>query len=311
MKLFKLQPAYKDYLWGGTKLRSEYGKTDAPARTAESWELSCHPDGECVVRGGIYDSQTLSSIIAADKSLLGTRCADSDSFPIMIKLIDAKDNLSIQVHPNDEFAKVHEGQLGKTEMWYILEHEEGASLYFGMKKSMTREDFAASIIDGSVVDALNKVTVKKGDVFFIEPGTVHAIGKGILLAEIQQSSNVTYRLYDFGRLDHGQPRVLHIDKGTACSNLNPPTINKPEEGYIATCPFFSVKSLAVDKTAEDYVSDSSFHALLFLSGSGSVVCGDERVSFDKGDCIFIAANAGSYLIDGNCELLTTFVGLPE
>jgi len=311
VRLFKLSPAFKDYIWGGSKLKECYGKTSAPERTAESWELSCHRDGESVICGGEYDGYTLASVVAADKAMLGTNCAGSEEFPILIKLIDAREDLSVQVHPGDAFARAHEGQPGKTEMWYIIEHEEGACLYYGLKNEMTREEFAAALQSGAALEALNKVYVRDGDVFFIEPGTVHAIGKGIVLAEIQQNSNITYRLYDYGRLAAARPRELHIDKGTACAVLKPPAVREPPEGFLASCEYFSVMKRVVTGSGCGYAAADSFHSLLILDGSGCVERGDERIDFVKGDSIFIAAGAGSYTIRGDCEALVTYAGVPE
>jgi len=308
MKLFKLSPIYKDYPWGGSKLKEAYGKSSAPTPCAESWELACHPDGECLISGGAYDGHTLSSVLLSHPDMLGTNCGDHTVSPIMAKLIDAKENLSVQVHPDDAFAHANEGQLGKTEMWYVVEHEAGAFLYYGLNRQMSREEFADTLRDGSVLDVLNKVPVKAGDTFFIDPGTVHAIGKGIVLAEIQQNSNVTYRLYDYGRLEHGKPRQLHIEKGTACATLHPPQPHCPPEGYIASCAYFSVMKREVNGRYDGFAGGESFHLLLILSGSGIVTCGDEHIECTKGDSLFVAAGAGNYEIDGALEILISFVG---
>jgi len=308
MKLFKLSPIYKAYPWGGSKLKEAYGKTSAPAPCAESWELACHPDGECLISGGVHDGHTLSSVLLSHPDMLGTNCGDHKVSPIMVKLIDAKENLSVQVHPDNAFAREQEGQLGKTEMWYVLEHETDAFLYYGLNRQMSRADFTDTLRDGSVLDVLNKVPVKAGDTFFIDPGTVHAIGKGIVLAEIQQNSNVTYRLYDYGRLEHGQPRTLHIEKGTACANLGPSLPHHPPEGYIASCEYFSVIKRNVSGSQVGFVGDESFHLLLILSGSGTITCGEQHIACTKGDALFAAAGAGNYEIEGTLEILISFVG---
>jgi len=311
MKVFKLAPIYKDYPWGGTKLKEAFGKSSAPIPCAESWELACHPDGECLISGGLYDGHTLSSVLLANPDMLGANCNGHKVSPIMAKLIDAKENLSVQVHPDDAFADANEGQLGKTEMWYVIDHEEGAFLYYGLNRNMNREAFAASLQDGSVLDVLNKVPVKVGDCFFIVPGTVHAIGKGIVLAEIQQNSNVTYRLYDYGRLEHGKPRQLHIEKGTACATLKPPSPHRPPEGYLASCEYFSVMKQDVNRNYAGSAGEDSFHLLLVLAGNGTITCGGEQMKCTKGDTLFVAAGAGEYKIDGNLEVLISFVGAPK
>ena len=220
MKPVKLKPAYKDYIWGGEKLRSIYGKETNLSPLAESWELSCHPDGLSIISGGDYDGKTLDSYIKENKGCLGTLCK-SDELPILIKLIDAQDNLSVQVHPDDEKAKAWENQNGKTEMWYVVQADKGAKMTCGVKRDITNEELQRAIENNSVEDLLNTAPSKKGDVFFVEAGTVHAIGKGNVIAEIQQNSNVTYRLYDYGRVGKdGKPRELHVEKGVKASNCS-------------------------------------------------------------------------------------------
>ncbi len=209
MDILKLKPTYKDYLWGGEKLRTKYGKETDISPLAESWELSCHPDGLSVIFGGEYDGKTLESYIKENKGCLGNLCK-SDELPILIKLIDAQDNLSVQVHPNDEQAKKWENQNGKTEMWYVVEAEDDAKMTCGMKQDTTKEELKKAIENNTVEELLNTVSSKKGDIFFVEAGTVHAIGKGNIIAEIQQNSNVTYRLYDYGRIGKdGKPRTAY------------------------------------------------------------------------------------------------------
>lgn len=190
---------------------------------AESWELSTHKDGESVIRDGEYMGMSLSSFVAQDKeNILGKNASKFEFFPILIKFIDALDSLSIQVHPSDEYALTNEKEYGKTEMWYILDCEEDAFLYYGFNREITKEEFRKRLNDNTILDVLNKVYVKKGDVFFINAGTVHAIGKGIMICEIQQNSNTTYRVYDYNRKDKfGNLRDLHIDKAIDVSYLSP------------------------------------------------------------------------------------------
>ncbi len=199
MKPLKLTAVYKDYIWGGEKLRTVYGKKTDISPIAESWELSCHKDGYSVICGGEYDGKTLDEYIKENPYVLGTSVKGNE-LPILIKLIDAADNLSVQVHPNDEQAMAWEGQNGKTEMWYVVHAEEDARITYGVCKDTTKKELADAIKEKRVEELLNSVPSKKGDVFFVEAGTIHAIGKGNLIAEIQQNSNVTYRLYDYGRV---------------------------------------------------------------------------------------------------------------
>ena len=228
----KLTAPCKDYLWGGNRLREEYGKVSDADKIAESWELSCHKDGQSVIADGEFKGLTLSELIEKQgKEVLGDNCKKFDNFPILIKLIDAKDNLSVQVHPNNDYALRVEGEYGKTEMWYIVDCEEGASLYYGFSREISKEEFVERIEQKTLLEVLNKVEVQKGDVLFIEPGTIHAIGKGNLIAEIQQNSNVTYRVYDYGRKGaDGKERDLHIEKALQVTKRIPMMRKQSIEG---------------------------------------------------------------------------------
>ena len=194
MSVLKLKPSCKDYLWGGHRLVEEYGKEYDGEILAETWELSCHPDGPSTIVNGAYAGKTLEEYIEAEgKEVLGTNCRRFRDFPILTKFIDAKQDLSIQVHPDNRYALKNEGQYGKTEMWYVVDAGKEAFLYYGFKKEVSKEEFARRIQEDTLLEVLNAVPVQKGDVLFIESGTIHAIGKDILIAEIQQNSNVTYR----------------------------------------------------------------------------------------------------------------------
>ena len=227
MMILKLKPAFKDYIWGGTKLRDDFGFKSDLKKIAEGWMLSCHKDGENTIDGGKFDGKTLSEVIKeTGKDILGTKAQKYDFFPILIKLIDAKDNLSVQVHPNDDYALRVEGEYGKTECWYVIDCDEGAELIYGFKKKISNDEFRKRIEDNTFLDVVNHVKVKKGEFFFIESGTLHAIGKGILLAEIQQNSNTTYRVYDYNRLGaDGKPRELHTEKALDVTECEPPKNN--------------------------------------------------------------------------------------
>lgn len=316
MAIYKLRPAIKDYIWGGTKLRDDFGKESDLSKLAESWELSCHKDGPSVIVGGECDGMTLRELIEKQgKSILGSNCERFEDFPILIKLIDAKDNLSVQVHPNNEYAQRVEGEYGKTEMWYIVDCDEGASLLYGFKEEISKEEFAQRIADNTLLEVTNAVPVKKGDVFFIEAGTLHAIGKGILIAEIQQNSNTTYRIYDYGRVGNdGKPRELHVEKAKDVTVLAPakpyPEATAEQKyGYtvklLSKCEYFTTYKVDVDFEAMLDADGSSFNSLLILEGEGTVVREDEIVSFKKGDSLFITAGAGSYAIKGKCSLIFT------
>lgn len=313
MAILKLKPSCKDYLWGGTKLISAFGKEFFGEKLAETWELSCHPDGPSVIENGEYAGNTLSEYILKEgKKVIGTKGQKYDQFPLLIKFIDAKDDLSIQVHPNDAYALTNEGQYGKTEMWYIVECEKGASLYYGFSRAISKEEFVDRIENQTLLEVLNKVEVQKGDVLFIEPGTIHAIGKGILIAEIQQNSNVTYRVYDYGRKDmNGKERDLHIEKAIQVTNRTPNTRGKTFGPHLVACDYFTVDKIVLDgkfmEKMSGEIDNSSFASLLILNGNGEVCSGKEQVVFKKGDSIFMTANTGEYELKGNFEALLTTI----
>jgi mannose-6-phosphate isomerase len=294
MSILKLKPALKDYLWGGTRLKTEFKMESDLEKVAEAWVLSTHKDGPSVVLNGEYKGLDLSAALEKmGGSALGERGSSFDFFPILIKLIDAKDKLSVQVHPNDEYALKVEGEYGKTEMWYIVDCEEGAELYFGFKNQISKEEFRRRIEDNTLTEVLNSVPVKKGDVFFIESGTIHAIGGGILIAEIQQNSNTTYRVSDYGRLGaDGKPRPLHIEKALEVTSLEKP---KKQENLgkdvLAECEYFKVKLLKVEGDMDICTDEESFSSLLCLEGSVTV----DDVTLNKGECAFIPAKSKIHL----------------
>lgn len=321
MKAIKLNPAFKDYLWGGTKLRDEYGKKCDLDKVAESWELSCHKDGCSVVADGEYAGLTLPQYIEkAGKAVLGTDCEKFEYFPILIKLIDAKQNLSVQVHPDNDYAMRVEGEYGKTEMWYVVDCEPGAGLLYGFKHEISKEEFRRRIEDNTLLEVTNRVEVHPGDVFFIEAGTLHAIGEGILIAEIQQNSNTTYRVYDYGRVGaDGKPRQLHIEKAIDVTRLAPATrpCGRPQakpEAFdggsvlpLASCDYFTVKEMEVTSHAALMADEKSFHSLLFLDGNLTLSMGGEKLEMKKGASVFVPAGSGDYTLTGKGRLILTTV----
>lgn len=312
MSVFKFRPSCKDYLWGGHRLVDEYGKEYEGEILAETWELSCHPDGPSTIVNGAYAGKTLEEYIEeAGKEALGKNCRRFRDFPILIKFIDAKQNLSIQVHPDNRYALKNEGQYGKTEMWYVMDAGKDAFLYYGFKKEISKEEFARRIQEDTLLEVLNAVPVQKGDVLFIESGTIHAIGEDILIAEIQQNSNVTYRVYDYGRVGKdGKKRDLHIEKALAVTNRVPLIKSKSSYPHVADCDYFTVDKLNLDgqmmRRMEGYVSDESFVSILILDGEGTVSCGDEA-TYKKGDSLFLPAGSGTYVIEGSCDALITTI----
>lgn len=313
MSILKLKPSCKDYLWGGSRLKEEYGKEYEGDVLAETWELSCHPDGPSYVVNGAYKGKTLQEYIEGEgKEVLGTHCRRFRDFPILTKFIDARDNLSIQVHPDNGYALKNEGQYGKTEMWYVMDAGEGAYLYYGFRQEISREEFERRIKEDTLLEVLNAVPVQKGDVLFIESGTIHAIGKDILIAEIQQNSNVTYRVYDYGRVGKdGKKRDLHIEKALAVTRRVPIVRDKKSYPHVADCDYFTVDKLNLDgrvmKRMEGTVSGESFASILMLDGEGRITCGEESIAFQKGDSFFLSAGSGAYQVEGRCDALITTI----
>lgn len=306
MYTLKLKPALKDYLWGGTRLKTEFKMETDLEKVAEAWVLSTHKDGAGIVLNGEYSGKTLTEAVAEfGPDCLGENGKKFSYFPILIKLIDAKDYLSVQVHPDDEYALRVEGEYGKTEMWYIVDCEDGACLYYGFKNEISKDEFRKSIADNTITDVLNKVPVKKGDVYFIPSGTIHAIGSGILIAEIQQNSNTTYRVSDYGRLGaDGKPRPLHIDKAVEVTNLTPPpAVADLPEGVLAECDYFKVRIFDTEVEKEIEVDESSFTALLCLDGEVSF----NGITLVKGDCAFIPANSGKVNFSGKATVIESRV----
>ena len=305
----KLTPAFKDYLWGGVRLKTEFNKNCDLDRVAESWELSAHKDGQSIVADGPFCGLSLNDYVAAlGKDALGTNSAKYDYFPLLIKLIDAKGDLSVQVHPSDAYALEHEGEYGKTEMWYVLDCDEGAALYYGFTRDITREEYESAIKEGRLTEILNRVDVKRGDVFFIPAGTVHAIGAGILICEIQQNSNTTYRVYDYNRRDKdGNLRPLHVEKALAVSDLRKspalPEIPDGEDVLLAECGYFEVRRLRFAGEGSVTATAESFTALTVTEGEGSLSDGESILSFRKGDTLFIPALETSFAVKGNCEMI--------
>lgn len=315
MEIIKLKPIFKDYIWGGYRLKNDYGFDTGYDKTAEGWMLACHKDGMNTVDGGEYDGKTLQEVVdeVGKEKLLGKRSDKYPYFPVLIKLIDAYDNLSIQVHPDDKYAREVENEYGKTEMWYVLDAAEGATLIYGFKEEISSQEFKEAIENNTLLDKLNVVNVKKGDTFFIEAGTVHAIGKGAMIAEIQQNSNCTYRVYDYGRVGaDGKPRELHIKKAIDVSKTVPPKydikpmgetkyVDKNEVQLITKCYLFSVNRYKCTNRLTLNVSENSFMHILVIDGKGTV---DSRAA-KKGDSFLIPASYGDVIIGGNLEFLTT------
>lgn len=308
MKLYpiKLIPVVKEIIWGGDKLKKDYGKNADFDKLAESWELTVRPDGMNTVANGEYAGMTLGELIAKSGNKIVGSNYSGDRFPLLIKFIDACDRLSIQVHPSDDYALKNENEFGKTEMWYIVEAEEGAELVFGLSKDYTKESFAKAVSEGTVENLLNRVKVHAGDVYFIPSGLVHAIGAGILICEIQQNSNVTYRVYDYNRPGKdGKPRELHVEKAKeVIVNYTPEEIEKMRfsgtakrtPDLLATCDKFTVYKHDISGEIEITADERSFVSISFTEGEGNIVFDGAFYPFKKGDTYFLPAGMGKAVI---------------
>lgn len=311
MEPMQLKPAGKNYLWGGERLKTEYGKAIDLTPLAETWECSIHPDGLSTVSGGSYAGQTLAQVLEEHPEYLGSKVRGAE-FPILVKLIDAKKNLSIQVHPGDAYAREHEHQNGKTEMWYVLDAQPGAALVCGFKHPMTKELLVNAVKTGTLSKHLQKVPVSKGDVFYIPAGMVHAIGAGVLVAEIQESSNVTYRVYDYERVGtNGKKRELQIDRaidvldmraGTAVRQAPRVTHYFPGSSreLLCRCKYFEAERIGVTKAFNFSVTDTSFQVLLCIEGGGYLTAEQtsRKMPVSKGDCVFLPAGLGTCCLAG-------------
>ena len=318
---FLLSPASKDYLWGGSRLNDDFNLGISADPLAEAWVCSTHQDGTSSVPAF---SCSLTELLSAHPEWLGTHPLMTTNgrpeLPILIKLIDAKSDLSVQVHPDDEYALEHEGDLGKTEMWYVLDAKKDSKLIYGFSQDMEPQRVKTALNEGRIERYLNHVPVHKGDLFYIEAGTVHAIGAGALVAEIQESSNVTYRLYDYDRVDKfGQKRQLHVEKALEVADLKstmvprqPMRVLKYKKGcaseLLTRCKYFQVERLILNTEVHRELTgfqteSNSFHALLCVDGCGVLFGAGFMLNFFKGDCIFVPADSIPLKLHGKAEIL--------
>ncbi len=319
----KFNPVFKDYIWGGRNLE-EFGKHLPSGRVAESWEISCHPNGESVVCNGEFAGVSLLDLVKKyGRKLIGTALPDKDvaKFPLLVKLIDANDKLSVQVHPDDDYAFSHEnGELGKNEMWHILSAKPGAKLIYGVRPGTTRESFEQAVKENRIEDCLNSVEVAPGDTFNIPAGLIHAIGEGIVLAEIQQNSDTTYRVFDYNRVDKdGQPRPLHIEKAQEVINFN--SAERPEKAvglavkidahslkkYLIVNQYFAVELLEIKGSVLENADDRKFYIYLVTEGEGIIKYEDGTIQIVRGESILIPASMGFYSLEGSFKALKAYV----
>ena len=313
----KLTPEKKSIIWGGNQISEKFDIGEKGESIAEAWMLTVRPDGVNIIDNGEYAGMTLSEYIekAGSEKVYG-----KNEFPLLIKIIDAEDKLSVQVHPDDAYAHSHGLDAGKTEMWYILDAKPGAKLVAGIKEGATPEIIAKTAESGELENYLNYVPVKKGDCFFIPAGLVHAIGSGILIAEIQQNSNTTYRLYDYDRRDkNGNKRELHIE--SACEvikekfDLENTHVNEvvyDKDGVKVTllcgCEFFSAKNYEMKKGSSVSINtDGKMLHLMCTSGHGYIECNGEKYSFKMGDSYLVPCYITDFVMasENDCEVIAS------
>lgn len=317
-----LKASYKDYLWGGIKLKDDYGQETEMSILAEAWVCSSHKDGESVYIDDAGMEKPLSLLLKHHPEYLGTHPQNNNGLPVLVKLIDAKMDLSIQVHPDDiDARRLEREDRGKTELWYVLHADKGAKLVYGFRHEVTKDIINKAIQNGTIERHLQYVNVNKDDVFLVNPGTVHAIGAGIVMAEIQQSSNLTYRMYDYNRVDkNGNKRDLHVEKALEVLNYNssaeprqPMRVLNYRNGYalelLGRCKYFQVERCLLNteryKCMADYrTGHNSFRILLCIEGCGTLFGEDFMINFFKGDCIFIPADSIPLKLHGKAQLLS-------
>lgn len=318
--IIKLAPVYKDFLWGGNRLSELYGLQNQGNVIAESWQLSAHPAGVGRVCGGADDGKLFDEYLEKiGKDALGWKCQPYERFPLLVKFIDATDKLSIQVHPEDAYAMACENDYGKNEMWYILDAKPDAFVYLGFEKDTTPDEVKCRIEEGTLADILHKVPVQKGDSVFVPAGQIHAIGSGVLILEIQQSSNATYRLYDYNRKDKdGNLRPLHLDKAFANISFKASTERGKPAGdwqqgkgfrkqLLEQCKYFSVWIYEVEQQAQLVMDDSSFWSIVIVSGEGVVDTDAQTMDFKGGDSFFLPAGRKAVRISGKCRFVLSYV----
>lgn len=308
------EPILQDRIWGGTKLGTYLGKTNLPSdTTGESWELSDVKGNVSVVANGEYKGKTLADLLENyPAEVLGYKVYEKfgKEFPLLFKFLDAKDDLSIQVHPNDELAKKRHNSFGKTEMWYVMQADEGARIIVGFKHKSSPEEYLEHLKNKSLINILNEVPVKKGDVFFLETGTIHAIGAGIVIAEIQQTSDITYRIYDWDRVDaQGKSRELHVEEALDAMNYNTTDTRKHytalenQANVMVDCPYFTTSYFPLKGSTGVSKEGGSFTVYICTEGEFSVEANGEKYNFKQGDTVLIPASLKVYILSGEAILL--------
>lgn len=312
-----LKPIFKDYIWGGKRLKEDFNKETPYDITAESWEVSTNDNGKSIVKNGDFQGLDLAEVfekIENRNEIFGTKTQEMEKFPLLIKFIDASSNLSVQVHPDDKYAFEKEnGNKGKTEMWYIMDCKEGAQIICGMKEDVTQEQLSNILKSDKVADYLNFVTVNKGDCIYIPSGTIHAILGDTLICEVQQNSDLTYRVYDWGRVGkNGKPRQLHVEKAIDVVSLGGKpqienTNNIKEKGNIISSKYFKTDKIVVDVEFKDNSNAETFYAFNVVEGEGRIFENGKEYKLKLGDSFIIPATLGEYTIKGKLKLLKSYI----
>lgn len=308
----KMQPAYKGSLWGGDTLKRKFGKDSGLAVTAESWELSTQKAGLSRIAQGPYEGMAFDEYISKFPQAVSPQFSSLDKFPILVKFLDVEKPISIQVHPSDENAGP--GEEGKAEAWYIVSANPGARIYYGLKEPITKEQLKQHALAGTLEQVVNQAPVQPGQVWYNHPGILHSLEGGALVAEVQQNSDTTYRVYDFNRKDaQGNLRELHLEKAAEVIDYTPQqgaekAIQSKKAGANAlsalfSCEYFKMKRLDVETRIELCCKEESFQCLLFLEGKGNILFAGERFAFQAGDCYFLPAGLGTYEVEGACMAL--------
>ncbi len=319
IKFYPLQfePILKERIWGGEKLKTVLDKPITSKITGESWELSTVEGDVSVVANGELKGKSLTAIInESPNEILGTEVYKrfGKQFPLLFKYLDAREDLSIQVHPNDELAKKRHNSFGKTEMWYIMQADDDARIIVGFKENSNAGEYLENLKNKTLLTLLDDVKVKSGDVFFLETGTVHAIGAGLVVAEIQQTSDITYRLYDFDRIDaQGNTRELHVDLALEAINYNKVDTYKRydsalnQSNPVVDCPYFTTNFLPLDGKITINKTGKTFTVYMCIDGIFEIEYDANRFQYKKGDTILIPAGMDTFTLNGNASILEVFI----
>jgi mannose-6-phosphate isomerase len=319
MKIYPLQfqPILKDRIWGGTKLKTYLNKPITTEITGESWEISTVENDVSIIANGFFKGKSLNELINEfPEAILGTKVYEQfgKQFPLLFKYLDAREDLSIQVHPNDELAKNRHNSFGKTEMWYVMQADANAKLIVGFKEKSSPEEYLKSLENKTIIDILDTKKVKKGDVFFLATGTVHAIGAGTVIAEIQQTSDITYRIYDFDRVDaNGNTRELHVDLALDAINYNVVDAQKNytkvenEANVMVDCPYFTTNFIPLDGVMKFDKNKDSFSVYMCVEGSFELLYKEEKYDYKTGDTVLIPAKMIGFEIIGKASVLEIYI----